>query len=108
MTKREVQRRRRQRRLQGIRNLVLATLALLAFLLVVGKAGWYECHYTREAEVIKVENDLVKVKDDAGYLWTFSADGYRVGDRVEMLMFNNTTDSIIRDDEIEEVKLITK
>jgi hypothetical protein len=107
MTKREAQRRRRQRRLQTVRNTVIATLVLLAFLWVVGRAGWYECHYWREAQVISVENQLVKVEDKAGYRWTFSGEGYRVGDEVEMLMFNNTTDSIISDDEIEEVKLVT-
>lgn len=107
MTRRELQR-RRKRRLQGIINVAIATLALIAFLLVVGRVGWYECHYHREAEVIKVENNVVRVKDKAGYFWTFTGDGYKVGDEVRMLMFNNTTDSIIGDDEIEEVELVTK
>ena len=51
---------------------------------------------------------MVRVKDKAGYLWTFTGEGYKVGDEGRMLMFNNTTDSIIGDDEIEEVELVTK
>lgn len=110
MTQREAQRRRRQRqrRLAGLAQLLLATLAVIAFLYVVGRVGWWECHYYREATVISVENELVTVKDGIGKKWRFTGEGYKVGDEVRMLMDNNTTDSIISDDIIEEVELAKK
>lgn len=83
----------------------IALIGLLLFLLLVGRVGYWETHYNRDATVVSVQGQLVTVEDRIGMLWDFYADGYKVGDEVRMLMDNNTTDNIITDDTIEDVKL---
>lgn len=75
------------------------------FIVLPGIAGYYEHHYTREAEVIGVCGDLVRVEDNCGFEWEFYGEGYEVGQKVEMKMFTNFTHEKISDDEIKEVEI---
>lgn len=87
------------------RDTIIAGIMLVLFLLLLGRVGYWETHYNRDATVVSVQGQLVTVEDKIGMLWDFYADGYKVGDEVRMLMDNNTTDNIITDDTIEDVKL---
>lgn len=78
---------------------------LLVFIVLPGIVGNYEYHYTREAEVVEVSDELVVVEDNCGYLWEFYGDGYEVGQQVKMKMFTNYTHDTIFDDEIEKVEI---
>ena len=78
---------------------------LLGFIVLLGLAGNYEHHYTREAKVVEVSDDLVVVEDACGYEWEFYGDGYEVGQQVKMKMFTNYTHDTIFDDEIEKVEI---
>ena len=71
-----------------------------AFIILVSFCGYIETHYTRQATVIEVNGDVITVEDNCGYIWDFEGDGFTVGDNVSMKMYNNTTDNIIKDDEI--------
>lgn len=53
--------------------------------------------------VTKIENETVEVIDTKGNLWSFTGDGFEVGDRVIVDMYNNGTKEIY-DDEIRDVK----
>lgn len=53
--------------------------------------------------VTKIENETVEVIDAKGNLWTFTGDGFEVGDRVIVDVYNNGTKEIY-DDEIRDVK----
>ena len=56
--------------------------------------------YSNPAEIIEIENDIVTVKDNNDYLWTFyGAKGRQVGDSVVCIM-NTCKTSTILDDEI--------
>ena len=77
---------------------------LLVFIVLPGIVGNYEHHYTREAEVVEVNDELVVVEDNCGYLWEFYGDDYEVGQQVKMKMFTNYTHDTIFDDEIEKVE----
>ena len=82
-----------------------AVMFLLMFVVLPGLVGNYEHHYTREAEVIEVSDDLIVVEDNCGYLWEFYGNGYEVGQQVKMKMFTNYTHDTIFDDEIEKVEI---
>ena len=69
---------------------------------------WYETHYTREATVIDVTDDIITVVDRCDYIWSFEGDGFNVNDEVKLMMNTMHTDSNIFDDEIEDVKIINK
>jgi len=101
---RKEQREARAKR-KNIARTVLAGMGLLVFLLVVGRVGYWETHYCRNAQVTNVNNQLIEVTDSADLVWEFYGDGFRTGDKVRLYMFNNGTDSNIYDDEIEDVKL---
>jgi hypothetical protein len=56
--------------------------------------------YSKPAQIVEIENDIVTVEDDYGYLWTFySAEGRQTGDKVVCIMNTKKTASIF-DDEI--------
>ena len=78
---------------------------LLVFIVLPGLVGNYEHHYTREAKVVEVSDDLVVVEDNCGYVWEFYGNGYEVGQQVKMKMFTNYTHDTIFDDEIEKVEI---
>lgn len=87
---------------ETIKGLVIITM----FFCVLGACGWYESHYTREATVIDVTNDVVTVVDKCDYVWEFYGNGFKVNDEVKMRMNTMHTDNYIFDDEIENVKLV--
>lgn len=85
--------------------IVGTVMLLLVFVVLPGLVGNYEHHYTRNAEVVEVSDDLIVVEDNCGYLWEFYGDGFEVGQKVEMKMFTNYTHNTIFDDEIEKIKI---
>lgn len=99
MTKREAEKRAHRR------ETFFGTLALLVVVALFCLCSYLETHYYRDATVISVSGQLVEVKDKAGHLWEFYADGYRAGDEVRMFMDTHCTDNNIYDDEILNVKL---
>lgn len=70
--------------------------------------SWYETHYTREAIVIDVTDNIVTVIDKHNNTLSFKGDGFNVDDEVKLTMNTMHTDSNIFDDEIEDVKIINK
>ena len=85
--------------------IVGVVMFLLVFIVLPGLVGNYEHHYTREAEVVEVSDDLIVVEDNCGYLWEFYGNNYEVGQQVKMKMFTNYTHDTIFDDEIEKVEI---
>ena len=85
--------------------IVGVVMFLLVFIVLPGLIGNYEHHYTREAEVVEVSDDLIVVEDNCGYLWEFYGNDYEVGQQIKMKMFTNYTHDTIFDDEIEKVEI---
>lgn len=73
-------------------------LFILIAILTLCICGRIENYYNRKAVVIKVNQDLVTVKDLSGYIWEFEGSDYREGDNLTLRMFNNYTVSDITDD----------
>lgn len=80
-------------------------ITLIVILAICCLLSWYETHYTKEATVYLVQDDIVKVVDDSNNYWEFESEGFHEGDKVEMLMDTmHTLD--IHDDEIQKVYII--
>lgn len=83
---------------------ILSVLAVLAVVAGFGYVGHMEHSYVREGcEVVAIEGNEVVVLDNAGHEWSFVGEGYKLGEVVELEMFDNCTNSIY-DDEVIEVK----
>lgn len=97
--------RRRAQRVKDIRDFVVGCVGIGSLLLVAGICGHIETHYTRDAVVTSVEAEVVVVDDGCGHEWAFLGDGYKVGDEVQLYMYTNGTDTVVEDDEIDDVRL---
>jgi hypothetical protein len=91
-----------------VKELVLASSAILIVVVALLFCGWTEQHYTKEATVIEVNkyNDVVCFIDDRGFEWEAEATNVKEGQRVLLLMNNNQTDRDIFDDQVVGVKIL--
>lgn len=94
--------RQARRLVERVKNITLLVIMFILFCW----CSWYESHYTREATVINVNNDMVTVLDMTDNVWEFEGDGFTIGDNVKMSMDTRHTDSNIYDDEIVSVKIV--
>ena len=94
-----------KRQMWRIREIIILMMILVV---IFYWCLWYETHYTREATVIDVTDNIVTVIDRCDYTWSFEGDDFNVNDEVELMMNTMHTDSNIFDDEIEDVKIINK
>lgn len=97
--------RRSINKIKKIVSLTTLTAMIMASFCV---ASWNETHYTREATVIEVEDEVITAIDKCGYVWTFEGDGFKVDDEIEMIMNTMHTDLDVSDDAIEDAYCIDK
>lgn len=91
-----------------VKELILASSAILIVVVALLFCGWTEQYYTKEATVIEVNkyNDVVCFIDDRGFKWEAEATNIKEGQRVLLLMNNNQTDRDIFDDQVVGVKIL--
>ena len=82
------------------------TFIIGLIVLGIDALGRFEHSYSIGAEVSNVYTDMVQFTDDRGYTWSKKCDSktYELGEKVKLVMHDNTTDSIIKDDYILKVK----
>lgn len=76
---------------------------VFAVIVTLGCGHHLEHHYTREqCEVLEVNEELVTVRDRAGYEWDFYSEknDLRVGEVVDLKMYTNLTHEDVFDDEV--------
>lgn len=83
-----------------IKKMIMLAIVLTIAVLI----NYTEHHYTREVTVVDVDCIEVTVEDRQGHRWSFFGDGYTQGQEITVVMYDNTTDSRIVDDEIIRVK----
>ena len=67
-------------------------------------ASYYEHNYIRkDCEVVQVGIEYVKAEDKCGYVWEFKGNEFKVGDKVDLKMYDNCTSDCISDDEVTDV-----
>lgn len=59
--------------------------------------------YVREARVIKVSGDSIQAIDKTDEYWEFKGTNFAIDDKVKLVMNDNNTDNIIKDDIIKRV-----
>ena len=83
---------------------ITGIIIIIFLICLIGLGGTVEHNYMRNnCEVISVRNDIVTIVDSTGHIWECKGTGYRVGQRVNLHMHTNYTDTIT-DDIIIEVK----
>lgn len=89
-------------------NTILPILAIIAFVVVLGRVGYWENHYTTTATVVDIKNENILIEDETGNLWEclFDENDFVIGNTVKVTMFNGHTDLDIYDDEIEKMEKI--
>lgn len=90
--------------MKNLKTYILITIGFIMFLYVLGRVGYEEDHYTREATVTDIKSEVIYATDTRGYLWSFESSEFNIGDNIEMLMCANHTGDI-SDDTIEKVVL---
>ena len=82
-------------------------LIVMAALSVIGIMQTSEHTYHRDGTIISISSNIVAIEDDSGNVWEYySQSNEKVGERVEMRMHDNMTDSIIKDDRVIGIKKI--
>lgn len=81
----------------------VTAIGLIIIILLFCVAGLFETYYTREGEVVKVEDTIITVEDKTERWWSFEGEGYKVGDKVTLVMDSMHTD-ITTDDKVVKVR----
>ena len=86
------------------RNVLVAIMVLLGMYCVV---GYIECNYTRQDCVVVEATETGAIfEDKCGFTWYVDCEGYEVGDKADLKMYNNHTDNCIDDDEVRGLKRV--
>lgn len=87
--------------LQGI-------LFIILFIVVLAFCSHFERHYSIDAQVYKVENNIVIFEDKLGELWEYEDYEEEVteGQSVKLTFYDNGTDRTRLDDEITKIKIV--
>lgn len=78
-------------------------LGVFLFVVVPGIGGYIDTHYTKEdCTIVEVTEDYVVAVDTYGDEWSWWIDGtdLKVGDTVDLKMYNGHTDYDVYDDEV--------
>ena len=103
---REREQMKRAARIERLKALFYTLFFVGAVIIALSIVGTYETHYTMNGVVVASIGDEILVEDNTGNQWTFTGDGYIMGDKVRLTFFTNGTDSNRKDDEIVKVKVI--
>lgn len=85
--------------MKTLKTIIISILILLT----CGWTSYHTHHYNREAIITDVECIEVTAEDASGHRWSFIGNGYYIGQRVTLKMYDNHTDSIVIDDSVIEV-----
>ena len=80
---------------------------VLVIMLLVGMfcgASYYEHNYTRQdCVVVEASPTGAIFEDKCGFTWCVECEGYKVGDKADLKMYDNGTVSYIDDDEVKDL-----
>ena len=85
-------------------NNVKGIIVILVCFIMAGIAGWYDNHYDMNGEIVSKEKSIITILDTTGNLWKYeTTEEYKIGDKVNVIFDNNTTDNR-KDDIITKIK----
>lgn len=83
---------------------IISFISLFIVILCFCFCSFTETHYTKNAIVTNVNQNLITVKDENGYLWEFEGEGFEEDTEVKLIMDTNHTDSNTLDDKVIDVR----
>lgn len=81
-------------------------ITVLVMVLAVVSASHYEHNYTRQGEVVQINDGWATIYDTTDNAWDVDAEGLNVGDKVEMKMYDNNTPNNIEDDVAKTIRVV--
>ena len=91
-----------------VKNIIITILAIIVFVLILGRVGYHETHYTEKGIVTNVTNEAVIITDEKGEMWEIEDNNLKINDSVKIIFNNYGTYSNRYDDIIEMVERIEK
>ena len=80
-------------------------LIIAIFITILAIMGNFTHHYSREnCKVISINGNIAQIEDKCGYIWTVQDESLYKGQIVTLKMWDNYTESNIKDDKIIKVK----
>ena len=86
-------------KMKTLKTMIISILILIT----CGWTSYHTHHYKRQAIVVDIECIYVTAKDSTGHYWKFKGNDYYIGQKVTLKMYDNHTDSIIKDDSVIDV-----
>lgn len=86
-----------------MKNTIIGITIIIGIIMFIGLCNSWEAHYTKEVEVIRIDNQEITTKDKQGNIWIFTGTDYNIKDKITITLYDNHT-SIITDDIITKVK----
>jgi len=84
-----------------IKNLLI----IIIFMAIFAITGNFSHKYTREnCKVISVNGNITRIEDSCGYIWAVQDKHLEIGQSVTLKMWDNLTETNIKDDKIIKVK----
>ena len=88
------------------KNAIIMIVIIMLITHIFNTISYLSQYYSLKTVVAHVDsNDCVIVIDSTDEIWAFYGTGFNTGDKVELTMFTNYTDSIYDDKIIKAVKL---
>lgn len=87
---------------------IIMSLAIIFVFASIVFCGYIENHYTREATVCKIENNIITFTDPQGNFWEWEEEkenDFIMGQKVKLYMSTNYTIDTIEDDIIKKVSI---
>ena len=87
-------------------GLIQGIIITLAFLIIMGWAGYMESTYDASGVIVNETNNMLTIEDTKGHLWDYEIREYfHKGEKVKITLFDNHTHTIY-DDEIVKIKRV--
>ena len=91
-----------------VKNIIITVLAITVFVLIFGRVGYHETHYTTKGIVTEITNGIVVITDEKDEMWEVENDNLQLNDKVKIVFDNYGTYSNRYDGIIEMVERIEK
>lgn len=89
-------------------ELIQGTLLILIFIITLAICGNIERHYTMEATITGIENEMIIFEDKQGHIWRWIEyeEELTEGQKVKITFFDKGTENNRKDDEIIKYKIL--
>lgn len=81
-----------------MKKIIYFVAIMLIFVLFCFACKFERTYKRKDCQIMTVKNNLITVKDSTNNFWDFKGKGFKVTDKVTLIMDTNNTDNNINDD----------